>query len=210
MGLSGIASSWSFWFDAGIVISGIFGGMVAGAFYSKRRERAAEKLDAEISPKFQQQQNLINDCLVALRVRANADRVKIGQFHNGGKFLDGSPMKRFSITHESCDIGVPFEGANLQNIVVTILWDLISFVKKDQSTLWFTRDLPEGHFRSYNKGHGIDGFMVLPIRKNELITGFIMVEWCDLDKIPEEKVKEVEKTLKEYRSTIEVELLLRK
>ena len=72
----------------------------------------------------------------------------------------------------------------------------------------YTRDLPEGHFRSYNKAHGIDSFMILPIRKHDLITGFVMVEWCDLDKIPD-TFDEVEETMKEHRSIVEVELLLR-
>jgi hypothetical protein len=205
---SNLSSAWSFWFDIGVTCAATISGIYGGIVYARKKEKQNEQHDAEISPKFQQQQNIIKDCLVALRVRTNADRVKIGQFHNGGKFLDGSPMKRFSITHESCDMGVPFEGANLQNIVVTILWDLISYVKQDDTKLWYTRDLPEGHFRSYNKSHGIDAFMVLPIRKHDLITGFVMVEWCDLDKIPD-TFDTTSEVLKEFRSTIEVELLLR-
>jgi hypothetical protein len=203
-----LSSSVSFWFDLGVTLAATVSGIYGGIVYARKTDKLAERHDAEISPKFQQQQNIINDCLVALRVRTNADRIKIGQFHNGGKFLDGSPMKRFSITHESCDMGVPFEGANLQNIVVTILWDLISYVKQNDTKLWYTRDLPEGHFRSYNKSHGIDAFMVLPIRKHDLITGFVMVEWCDLDKIPD-TFDVTDEVLKEFRSTIEVELLLR-
>ena len=203
-----ISSAWSFWFDLGVTLAATVSGIYGGIVYARKKDKLAERHDAEISPKFQQQQNIINDCLVALRVRTNADRIKIGQFHNGGKFLDGSPMKRFSITHESCDMGVPFEGANLQNIVVTILWDLISYVKQNDTKLWYTRDLPEGHFRSYNKSHGIDAFMVLPIRKHDLITGFVMVEWCDLDKIPD-TFDVTDEVMKEFRSTIEVELLLR-
>ena len=206
--LSNIFSSWSVWFDVGGALATLLLGAWGGMRYSNKRAEDTHRKEAEISPKFQQQQNVVNDCLVALRIRANADRVKIGQFHNGGKFLDGSPMKRFSVTHESCDIGVPFEGTHLQNIVVTILWDLISYVKQSNTKLWYTRDLPEGHFRSYNKAHGIDAFMVLPIHKHDLITGFVMVEWCDLDKIPDNTIM-IENLMSEYRSTIEVELLLK-
>ena len=142
--LSNIFSSWSVWFDVGGALATLLLGAWGGMRYSNKRAEDTHRKEAEISPKFQQQQNVVNDCLVALRIRANADRVKIGQFHNGGKFLDGSPMKRFSVTHESCDIGVPFEGTHLQNIVVTILWDLISYVKQSNTKLWYTRDLPEG------------------------------------------------------------------
>jgi hypothetical protein len=209
MGTTDTVSSWAAWFNFGIAIASAISGIFAGVLYSYRKTRCMEKRDAEITPKFQEQQSIINDCMVALRVKTSADRVMIGQFHNGGKFLDGSPMKRFSITHESCDIGVPFEGSSLQNIVVTILWDLISYVKQDDPQMWYTRDLPEGHFRSYCKSHGIDAFSVLPIRKHELITGFLLIQWCDLDKVPT-NFDATEDILREYRSTVEVELLLRK
>lgn len=201
-------SSWPIWFDFGGALTTLLLGVWGGIRYSNKKMKDNDHKEAEISPKFQQQQNIVHDSLVALCVRANADKVKIGQFHNGGKFLDGSSMKRFSVTHESCDIGVPFDGTHLQNIVVTVLWDLIVCLKQDAPKLRFTKDLPEGHFRSYNKAHGIDAFMVLPIHKHDLITGFLMVEWCDLDKIPEHTSK-VENYIDEYRSIIEVELLLK-
>lgn len=207
MSISSIFSSWSLWFEIGSALVAMGFGIWGGIEYSKKKTKENDRKEAEITPRFQTQQNTINKCIIAMRARLNADRTKIGQFHNGGKFFDGSSMKRFSVTHESCDLGVPFEGGNLQNIVVTILWDLISYVKQDNPKIWFIKELPEGHFRSYSKAHGIDAFAVLPIRKHDLITGFVMVEWCDSDKISA-NIGGVEKIMREYRSTVEVELLL--
>jgi len=195
------------WYNIGITAGGIAAGVIA-YFLGKKRGADVETKGSDITPQFQQKQNIVNDQLVALRILTNADRSKIGQFHNGGKFLDGSSMKRFSITHESCDIGVPFEGAGLQNIVVTIFWDLIALTKKNASDVVFSKDLPEGHFRSWCKSHGIDALLVLPIRKDELYIGFVMLEWCDVDKIPQ-NLDSVRKITEEMRASIEVEMLLR-
>jgi hypothetical protein len=203
-----IVTDISNWYNIGMAI-GAFSLGIAGFFIGRNKKNDDEKHDASINQLFQVKQNIINDKLVAYRVLMNADRAKIGQFHNGGKFLDGSPMKRFSITHESCDSGVPFQGAHLQNIVVTILWDLILSMKKNDGAIVFTKDLPEGNFRSYYKSHGIDAFAILPVRKDELFTGFVMVEWCDIDKVPQD-LAEAKAIAEEYRSAIEVEMLLRR
>lgn len=203
-----ITSSISSWYNIGWMMASGLAGIFA-YFWGKKSSSDTDLKNADITPKFQQKQNTIYDQVLALRILAGADRSRIGQFHNGGKFLDGSSMKRFSITHESCDLGVPFEATNLQNIVVTIFWDMISLVKNEKSEVVFTKDLPEGHFRSYCKSHGVDAVLLMPLHKDELYTGFVMLEWCDVDKIPQDlnKVKEI---AEHHRAAIEVEMLLRR
>lgn len=174
----------------------------------KATDAAEDPKNINISPAFQQKQNLINDHLVALRILSGADRAKIGQFHNGGKFLDGTSMKRFSVTHESCEIGVPFDGQTLQNIVVTIFWDMIAMSKQNKSDVVFTKDLPLCHYQAYCRSHGVDAILILPIRREELYIGFLLVEWCDVDKIPQD-LERVKKIAEEHRAAIEVEMLLR-
>lgn len=203
-----ILTDFSMWYNIGMTAGAIMAG-VGGFLFGKRKKEDEEKRDSSITPVYEQKQDVINDKLVAFRVLSNADRAKICQFHNGGKFLDGSSMKRFSVTHERCDIGVPFEGSTLQNIVVTIFWDLIVRMKKDDGSVVFTRDLPDGHFKSYYKSHGIDAFNILPIRKDELYIGFLMAEWSDIDKVPSD-IEIPKKVIEEYRSSIEVEMLIRR
>jgi len=203
-----ITSNISSWYNIGWMAGSAIAGVCA-YFWGRRKGVESDLKNADITPKFQQKQNIIYDQVLALRILTGADRSKIGQFHNGGKFLDGSSMKRFSITHESCDLGVPFEGTNLQNIVVTIFWDMISLIKSEKPEVVFAKDLPEGHFRSYCRSHGVDAVLLLPIRKDELYTGFVMLEWCDVDKIPQDlnKVKDI---AEHHRASIEVEMLLRR
>ena len=204
---SGIVS----WFNAGWQIGGFLIGVIAAylAGHKKGSNTADHPKNADITPAFQTKQTIISDQLVSLRILTNAARTRLAQFHNGGRFLDGSSVKRFSITHESCEIGIPFEATSFQNIVVTVFWDLITLTKSNKAEVVFVKDLPEGLYRSYCRSHGIDAILVLPIRKDELYTGSLIVEWCDIDKVPQD-LETVKKVAEEHRTKIEVEMLLGK
>lgn len=43
----------------------------------------------------------IHEILTELRIRTDAARAQIIQFHNGEYFMDGVSMKKMSLTHES-------------------------------------------------------------------------------------------------------------
>jgi hypothetical protein len=205
------------WFEVGIAASGIMSGLVAGVFYAKRRfyaEKRKEMEEASIggsrSSSFQAKHTIIHETLTGLRVKANACRARIGHFHNGGKFLDGTPMKKFSITHESCERGVPYDGANLQNILVTMFWDLVETMRENNPRLHMTESMREGYFRSYNKSNGIVAYAILPIMKEDLYVGFIELEWFEENKLPTmDEAKELSSTFEQSRDYTELELALR-
>ena len=205
------------WFEVGLAASGIISGLIAGVFYAKRKlsvEKRKEMEEASIggsnSSKFQAKHTIIHETLTDLRVKANACRARIGHFHNGGKFLDGTPMKKFSITHESCERGVPYDGANLQNILVTMFWDLVETMRQNDPRLHMTDSMRDGYFRSYNKSNGIVAYAILPIMKEDLFVGFIELEWFEPNKLPTvEEAKELAKTFEQSRDYTELELALR-
>jgi hypothetical protein len=205
------------WFEVGIAASGIMSGLVAGVFYAKRRfyaEKRKEMEEASIgvstSSSFQAKHTIIHETLTGLRVKTNACRARIGHFHNGGKFLDGTPMKKFSITHESCERGVPYDGANLQNILVTMFWDLVETMRENNPRLHMTESMREGYFRSYNKSNGIVAYAILPIMKEDLYVGFIELEWFEPNKLPTmDEIKELSSTFEQSRDYTELELALR-
>jgi hypothetical protein len=93
-------------------------------------------------------------------------------------------MKKFSITHESCEVGVSYDGWHFQNILVTMFWDLVEGLRQDSSVLRWSRDMKAGYFRSYINTHGVVGYSVLPIRKGHLLIGFILLEWFDAERTP--------------------------
>jgi len=204
----------SFWFDFGIAVSGVFGGIAAGIFYTKVKIKVQERKaveEASINPKnssFQSKHTSVHEMLTSLRIKTGADRARIGHFHNGGKFLDGTPMKKFSVTHESCERGIPYDGANLQNILVTMFWDLIETMRSDLPSLHWSMDMKEGYFRSYNNANGIMAYSVLPIMKEDLCIGFIVLEWFNAEKTPS-KQDTFEIIFAQAREYIELELALR-
>jgi len=139
----------------------------------------------------------------------NADRAQIAQFHNGGKFLEGSPMKRFSVTHESCNPGISMEYLHLQGIVATIFWDMIEILKQDDSKIRLTRSLPEeSALKTYNESKNIQAFALLPIKKQELYIGFVRVEWNDITALPDNP-EDADRIMDQYRSFIELEMVRR-
>lgn len=204
----------SLWFDFGVAVSGVLGGTVAGIFYSRMKIKSQEKRaveEASINPKnssFQSKHTAVHETLTSLRIKTGADRARIGHFHNGGKFLDGTPMKKFSMTHESCERGIPYDGANLQNILVTMFWDLIETMRFDAPRLHWSMDMKEGYFRSYNNANGIAAYSVLPIMKGDLYIGFIILEWFGAEKTPS-KQDSFENIFTQARDYIELELALR-
>lgn len=207
-------SSFSDWFEVGIGFSGLIGGLVAGMAIMWSKVKSEEKKaveEASINCKndsFQAKHTVIHETLTTLRIRTNADRARIGHFHNGGRFLDGSPMKKFSVTHESCDRGIPYDGANFQNILVTMFWDLIEVMRDNSAVLHWAMDTREGYFRSYINSNGIVAYSVLPIMKGDLFIGFIVLEWFDAQKTPS-KESPFEDIFRQLRDYIEFELALR-
>jgi len=63
--------------------------------------------------------------LIELRIKLNADRAYIFQFHNGEYFGNKNLRWKMSQTFETCNEGTTYEGKNLQNLDVTLFWDLI-------------------------------------------------------------------------------------
>jgi hypothetical protein len=207
-------SSFSDWFEVGIGLSGLIGGLIAGMAIMRSKVKSEEKKaveEASINSKnnsFQTKHTVIHETLTTLRIKTTADRARIGHFHNGGKFLDGTPMKKFSITHESCDRGIPYDGANFQNILVTMFWDLVKVMRDNTAVLHWAMDTRDGYFRSYINANGIAAYSVLPIMKGDLFIGFIILEWFDADKTPS-KDSPLEETFRQLRDHIELELALR-
>jgi hypothetical protein len=145
--------------------------------------------------------------LTSLRLHLNADRVQIAQFHNGGKFLEGTPIKKFSVTHESCGPGISMESQNFQNVIITLFWSIIELLKENDSKIRLTRALSvDSPIKIYNQSKNIEAFCLLPIKKSELFVGFIKAEWNSLHEVPDD-YKECSTLMDRYRSFIELELI---
>lgn len=197
-----------FWTNIGMAITGLLGGVITSYAYIKNKLKLKENIEhiVDVSDPKDQKHSHIHELLTALRLQMNSSRAQIAQFHNGGKFLEGSPMKRFSVSHESCNFGVSMEYPYLQGVLATIFWDIIEILKENDPKIRFTDSLnDESSLRVYNNSKGIDAFAVLPILKGELFVGFVKVEWNDRNEIPSD-FQDCERTLEQYRAFIELEI----
>lgn len=61
----------------------------------------------------------VNDFIEDMRQHYGFDRVSICQFHNGGKFLNGKSMKKFSMTYEMASPGIEKIKRKYQNVMVS-------------------------------------------------------------------------------------------
>lgn len=171
-----------------------------------RRERLKDKQEAKFIFEDKERNFQIYDRLMYLRIKSSADRTRICQFHNGGKFLSGTPMKKFTSTHETTSKGVSNESEKLQNCVTTVFIDKIMAIKENSPKIRFVSDLTiDSKSKSFYKSTEVEKFAILPLFKNDLITGFIEVEWNEGSEITYPESFESIFTM--VRSQIEFEMM---
>ena len=77
------------------------------------------------NPYFAEGVSKINEELVFLRAKSNANRVYLCQFHNGDVFEANIPRWRVTQTYVSPALGFDEPGELFRNMDVTTIWDLI-------------------------------------------------------------------------------------
>ena len=101
---------------------GVFAvGLVLGVVGVIRRKKISLKWSSAKEQKFAQKHSQIHELLTELRVTVRASRCLAFQFHNGGNFSDGTSIKRFSVTHESCTALVEHHDGH---------WEIITWTKE--------------------------------------------------------------------------------
>lgn len=162
----------------GTAVVSAFGASWLALREKARRDRLKDKQEAKFIFEDKERNFQIYDRLMYLRIKSSADRTRICQFHNGGKFLSGTPMKKFTSTHETTSKGVSNESEKLQNCVTTVFHDKIMAIKENDPKIRFVSDLTiDSKSKSFYKSTEVEKFSILPLYKNDLIMGFIEVEW---------------------------------
>lgn len=124
----------------------------------------------------------IHELLTELRVLTDSARAQVIQFHNGEYFMDGISMRKFSLTHESVEKGVESDGERVQGYLCSMFLPLLLLINENNPKIYYTTDLKESYVKQYFESRNVEAFSVLPIRVNNLITGFCMVQWCSGNK----------------------------
>jgi len=148
----------------------------------------------------------VHETLTELRVKTDSARTQVIQFHNGGQFLDGISMKKFSCTHESINVGVSPEGDYKKELIITRFMPLLDLVKNNDPELYIVDALEDTYTKQYLQNTNVIGFSILPLRKKNEILGYLMCEWCSWGKVDEVDEAVVKEEMVLARNSIEVQL----
>jgi hypothetical protein len=201
------------WVEGGMVVAAVLAGILLGVpmlkhFMNKRKQKFCIWKEPPTSLKFVRLHTKVHEHLTELRVRGDAARAQVMQFHNGGKFLDGTAMKRFSLTHESCRTGVSETRDSRQDIILTMFGEMLETVTSNEPTPVLTSSLPDCHFKRHLEANSVVMFSVVPIRNASgmSIIGCLSMEWCSWMKADEVIFEDIIPIMKEKRRYIEAEL----
>lgn len=145
----------------------------------------------------------VNELLAEFRVLSDAARISVLQFHNGDYFYNGSPVLKFSMTHESCTRGVSRITEKIQGCHLSAYYQLLELCELDFE-IHSTKELKESNLKGYMDSNNTVSFSVFSIKcqKNLNIIGLVLVEWCSESKSKLINIEEVEKICYKYMGLI--------
>ena len=197
------------WVEVGMVILALAAGVVVGIPAIIALTRKFNKKKSVIPPNsnFISRHNKVHEYLTELRVKLDAARTHIVQFHNGGQVINGNCMQKMSVTHESCVDGVNETQMERQDVLLTMYSDFLEKVAGDDTKPVLTSTLEVSHFKRVLEGNRVLMFSTLPLRglKGEL-NGAVVVEWCNWGKVDEIDFVRVKEELIDKRRYIESRL----
>ncbi len=222
LGLLGISPKLAL--ELGLIVGTALGGISIGYLIKRLRVWMAKKKAAQASedPHDDQSTTLlgnsrthveINESLTELRSVLNAERAQVGQFHNGGNFLDGSPVKRFSVSHESCSSEATHGAVQMQNVLLSLFWDVVPLLKENQAVGRLVSDMQDCYYKSVLQNSGVHAFALLPLRqwhaktKKSQIIGYVLVEWGDQESYEPQSESHIRSQLRNARTVIEGQLM---
>jgi hypothetical protein len=165
-----------------IIVTGIFSLSVAlGSVWLKhfldvrKNKRDTERYE-RISKDDADSMMEIQDYLNRFREKWDLDRIGVFQFHNGGKFFHGVPMKKYSQTFESASPGISITKEYNQNVFVSEHPSLIKHLSNEDVFWVDAQDPVLDYIREKVNKEGILQIFSAPIRclSGQLI-GFVQV-----------------------------------
>lgn len=220
--LLAITTQW--WLNLGMSIGAIIAGVVISfiikllkMWAAKRKDATArdDELGEDATTLLSNGKNHqeINEVLNELRNVLSAERAQIGQFHNGGDYLDGSPVKRFSVSYESFQAGSRPMAAQMQGVLISLFWDLVPILKDNKAIGRLVAEEHEGYFRSVLENGTVFAFAALPLRKwhgkskKSQIIGYVMIEWGTQEDYEAQSESHIRSQLRSTRTVIESQLV---
>lgn len=211
------------WLNIGIIVGTLFGGISCGFIVKKIKTWIAKKKDKVTSDNELGEDSTtlltngkshqeVNEVLNDLRNTLSAERAQVGQFHNGGDYLDGSPVKRFSVSYESFLPASQPMAPQMQGVLISLFWDVVPVLRDNKAIGRLVSDQPEGYFRSVLESSTVYAFAALPLRKwhakskKSQIMGYVLVEWGTKEDYEAQSATHIRAQLRSTRTVIESQL----
>ena len=219
--LAAISQQW--WLNLGMTIGTIIAGVVISilikvlkTWTDKRKDAKSrdDELGEDSTALLTNGKNHqeINEVLNELRNVLSAERAQVGQFHNGGDYLDGSPVKRFSVSYESFRSGSQPMAPQMQSVLLSLFWDVVPVLRDNKAVGRLVDEQPEGYFRSLLENGTVYAFAALPLRKwhakarKSQIIGYVLVEWGTKEDYEAQTEIHIRSQLRSTRTVIESQL----
>lgn len=157
-----------------------FGSVGFKDYLDKRKNKGQKENHDSITQNDLETMVIVQKFLEDLIDRWEIDRAAIYQFHNGGKFLNGVSMKKYSLTHEATGPGIDKIKSISQNLFLS---NHPFLIKKLSESSIFSYEISDPELESvYSKleEQGVLQIIIVPIRSlnNELIgsVSFYMIK----------------------------------
>jgi hypothetical protein len=198
-----------FEFDPRIIEYGIAtASFLAGAFYGVRKIK--DKLFSHKKEKEGKQywniHSEIHEILTELRIRTDAARAQIIQFHNGEYFMDGVSMKKMSLTHESLRSGISAEVHQKKDVLISAYIDFIRSILDAKYKFEIVAVMKESYQKQLFISSNVIAYMAVPIQSKGVNVGYIIVHWCSDEKVSQLKEQLASDEMKYAKDRIEVQL----
>jgi hypothetical protein len=169
------------WFEIGIAAAAIISGLIIGGWkiFLNWRKRFYRRVE--------EQSNFVNtkiwELLSELRITYKASRVTLVQFHNGGTYMDGTSMRKMSISHQSCDPKITSDMVFRQDVLVSRFVEIIEMLHNNDPQVFIVKEMKDSNSKKAYDLHDTLGFSILPIYAIDslIVYGYISLEWCDLN-----------------------------
>lgn len=135
--------------------------------------------------KFNIKDEQINDILVEVRTRFNADRSYLSMFHNGTHFVDQSSDLKKSRTHERVSPGVSYEAQNYQDLRVSLMQEETELIRGGEPAYRLWTEIKDGKFKRLLESQGVKAIVRCPITLGQDIIGFLGLDFGEMGKAPE-------------------------
>ena len=140
--------------------------------------------------------------LFEYRIRTDADRTSVFQFHNGTYYLNSTAQIKIICTHEIVAVGISRESSKLQDLFISQYTAFISKLMVDSFLVLDKENIDKFAFGLLLRSQGVKTAILTLFKTNETIEGFLISAY--LTDIPLDR-RIAQKTVLEERRKLDSE-----